>query len=88
MRIIKWLKWQGNVEVGDKIQCPMLKNENVLTYYPKGEPCNYLYTAPFIDAFGNVVVGRYKRDEGCWDENILLVLCKRENYREGMIFEM
>lgn len=46
---IKWLEWSGNVEEWGKIECPMLGNEWVMTYYPKGTPCYYSYTAPFID---------------------------------------
>ena len=35
---IKWLEWSGNVEEWGKIECPMLGNEWVMTYYPKGTP--------------------------------------------------
>lgn len=46
---IEWLKWNDDVEEWGEIECPMLGNEMVMTYYPKGCPCYYSYTAPFVD---------------------------------------
>lgn len=85
---IKWLKWEGEVEEWGKIECPMFNNEIIMTYYPKGSPCYYSYTAPFIDAYGDVCYYRYDHDEGCWDEDTVFTICDSEEYREDMIFRM
>lgn len=43
---VHWLKWENGKEWG-KIQCPMLGNVDVMTYYSNA-PCYYTYTAPFV----------------------------------------
>lgn len=85
---IKWLEWSGNVEEWGEIECPMLGNEWVMTYYPKGTPCYYSYTAPFMDESGDVCYYRFDHDEGCWDEDVMYTICQSEEYQESMIFKM
>ena len=85
---IKWLEWSGNVEEWGKIECPMLGNEWVMTYYSKGTPCYYSYTAPFMDESGDVCYYRFDHDEGCWDEDVMYTICQSEEYQESMIFKM
>ena len=51
---IEWLKWNDDVEEWGEIECPMLGNEMVMTYYPKGCPCYYSYTAPFVNEDGDI----------------------------------
>lgn len=84
---IKWLEWDGDAKEWGKIECPMLNNEMIMTYYPKGVPCYYSYTAPFIDAYGDVCFYRYDHDEGCWDEDIFSII-DGDAYKEGMEFRM
>ena len=69
----RWLKWE-NAEEWGKIQCPMLDDEYVMTYYRKDAPCYYSYTAPFVDEDGDVCYYRYDHDEGCWDEDTLFCI--------------
>ena len=78
----KWLKWENGKEWGE-IQCPMLDDEYVMTYYPEGVQCYYSYTAPFVHD-GDVYYYRYDHDEGCWDTDTLF--CMGE-YIEGMILK-
>lgn len=65
---IHWLKWENGEEWG-KIECPMLGGE-VMTYYPKGAPAYYSYTAPFVDDDGDICYYRFDHDEGCWDDTL------------------
>lgn len=78
----KWLNWENGKEWGE-IQCPMLDDEYVMTYYPEGVPCYYSYTAPFVHD-GDVCYYRYDHDEGCWGTDTLF--CMGE-YIEGMILK-
>lgn len=68
----KWLRWENGIEWG-KIKCPMLNDEEVMTYYAEGFPCYYSYTAPFV-LEGFICYYRFDQDEGCWDEDIYSVL--------------
>ena len=77
---IMWLSWQNGKEWGT-IECPMLGNEPVMTYYPEGVPCYYSYTAPFVED-GEVWYYRFDHDTGCWDEDTLFSLGE---YIEGII---
>lgn len=74
---IEWLKWNDDVEEWGEIECPMLGNEKVMTYHPKGRPCYYSYTAPFVDEDGDIGYYRYDHDEGCWDEDIFFYIGNR-----------
>ena len=56
-----------------------------MTYYPKGTPCYYSYTAPFIDESGDVCYYRFDHDEGCWEEDVIYTICQSEEYQESMI---
>lgn len=76
----KWLKWENGKEWGE-IQCPMLGDEWVMTYYPEGVPCYYTYTAPFV-CDGEIFCYRFDHDTGCWDEDTLLGLGE---YTEGIV---
>lgn len=76
----KWLRWENGIEWG-KIKCPMLNDEEVMTYYAEGFPCYYSYTAPFV-LEGFICYYRFDQDEGCWDEDILFCM---EEYQEGAI---
>lgn len=73
----KWLKWEDGKEWG-KIQCPMLDNEYVMTYYPEFMPVYYSYTAPFV-VDGDVCFYRYDHDAGGWDEDVLFELGQYED---------
>ncbi len=64
----RWLKWENGKEWGE-IQCPMLNDTSVMTYYPEGAPCYYSYTAPFV-CDGDICYYRYDHDEGGWDCNL------------------
>lgn len=64
---VHWLKWENGKEWG-KIQCPMLGNVDVMTYYSNA-PCYYTYTAPFISD-GAIYYYRYDQDEGCWADTL------------------
>lgn len=77
----KWLEWDNGKEWG-KIQCPMLGENYVMTYYPEGLPCYYSYTLPFVDGYGDVCYYRFDHDEGCWDEDTLFCM---EEYLEGTV---
>lgn len=77
----KWLKWENGKEWGE-IQCPMLGDEYVMTYYPEGSPCYYSYTAPFV-VDGDICYYRYDHDEGCWDEDLNVLLYDGE-YTDGI----
>lgn len=79
---MKWLKWENGEEWGE-IECPMFNNEMIMTYYFKGVPCYYTYSAPFVDDDGEVCYYMYDQDEGCWDED-LFFMCK---YDEGMVIK-
>ena len=67
----RWLKWENGKEWGE-IQCPMLDDEYVMTYYPESKPCYYSYTAPFVYE-GNIYYYRYDHDEGCWDDTLFYI---------------
>ena len=82
---MKWLKWAGNVEEYGEIECPMLGDELVMTYYHKGAPCYYSYTASFLDDDGTVCYYRYDHDMGAWDDDTFVV-CDDETYRDNMEF--
>lgn len=77
---IKWLAWEDGEEWGE-IACPMLDNENIMTYCPKDVPCYYTYTAPFVED-GEVCYYRFDQDEGCWDEDVLFSIGE---YTEGVV---
>ncbi len=64
---VHWLKWENGKEWGE-IQCPMLGNVYIMTYYSDA-PCYYTYTAPFIDD-GDICYYRFDHDEGCWNDNL------------------
>lgn len=68
----KWLKWENGREWGE-IQCPMLDDERVMTYYPESGPCYYSCTAPFVDDDGDICYYRFDHDEGCWDDAVYVV---------------
>ncbi len=51
------------------IECPMLGDEPIMTYYPEGVPYYYSYTAPFEED-GEIYYYRFDHDTGCRDENI------------------
>lgn len=70
--ITEWLKWENGTEWGE-IQCPMLDDEPVMTYYNSDEPCYYTYTAPFVDDDGEVCCYQFDHDEGTWDEDLLFI---------------
>lgn len=74
---MKWLKWENGEEWGE-IECPMLNNEMIMTYYPKGVPCYYTYSAPFVDDDGEVCYYRFDQDEGCWDEDLFLCVSMKK----------
>ena len=76
----KWLKWENGREWGE-IQCPMLGNEYVMTYYPEDSPCYYSYTAPFV-CDGDICCYRYDHDVGGWDEDLLVLLYDGEYTEE------
>lgn len=79
----KWLRWENAKEWG-KIQCPMLGNEYVMTYYLEGTLCDYTYTAPFV-LDGEVCYYRFDHDENRWDEDTLFFLGE---YEEGAVFDI
>ena len=64
---MQWLTW-NNVKEWGEIQCPMLGDKCVMTYYREDEPCYYSYTAPFVQD-GEIYYYRFDHDEGCWDES-------------------
>ena len=68
---VHWLKWENGKEWG-KIQCPMLDDAYVMTYYPAGVPCYYSYTEPFV-CDGDVCYYRYDHDEGCWNDTLFCI---------------
>lgn len=70
---IQWLKWEDGTEWGE-IECTMLNDEMVMTYYLKGRPCFYSYTAPFVTEDGSVCYYRFDHDEGWWDEDTMFFL--------------
>lgn len=74
---MQWLTWK-NVKEWGKIQCPMLGDKCVMTYYREDEPCYYSYTAPFVQD-GEIYYYRFNHDEGCWDESTYCI----GEYREG-----
>ncbi len=74
---MQWLTWKNGKEWGE-IQCPMLGDKYVMTYYSEGEPCYYSYTAPFVQD-GEIYYYRFDHDEGCWDESTYCI----GEYREG-----
>lgn len=74
---IEWLKWNDDVEEWGEIECPMLGNEMVMTYYLKVCPCYYSYTAPFVNEDGDIGYYRYDHDEGCWDEDTFFCIGNR-----------
>lgn len=76
----KWLKWENGKEWGE-IQCPMLGDKSVMTYYPEGVPCYYSYTAPFV-LDGEIYYHRFDHDEGMWDEDTLFGMGE---YQEGTV---
>lgn len=78
---MKWLKWENGEEWGE-IECPMVGGM-IMTYYPKGVPCYYTYSAPFVDDDGEVCYYRFDQDEGCWDED-LFFMCE---YEEGIVIK-
>ncbi|MBD5529708.1 MAG: hypothetical protein HDR02_15095 [Lachnospiraceae bacterium] len=80
---IKWLKWENLKEWGE-IECPMLDNEMVMTYYLEDGPVYYSYTAPFVDEDGDICYYQYDHDEGCWEDSIM---CMGE-YEEGTRYRM
>ena len=69
---VKQLSW-GNCKEWGKIQCPMLGNEWVMTYYPENKPFRYTYTAPFINEYGNVCCYRYDHDDKCWIRVVYII---------------
>lgn len=75
---MKWLTWENGKEWGS-IQCPMIGDEYVMTYYQEEVPCYYSYTAPFVDD-GEVCYYRFDHDEGCWDDSMFCI----GDYREGV----
>ena len=78
----KWLKWENGKEWGE-IECPMLDNKKVMTYYPEKGSCYYIYTAPFVDD-GEICYCRYDHDEGLWDD---VLYCIGE-YIDGVILKL
>ncbi len=74
---MQWLTWK-NVKEWGEIQCPMLGDKCVMTYYREDEPCYYSYTAPFVQD-GEIYYYRFDHDEGCWDESTYCI----GEYREG-----
>ena len=78
----KWLKWENGLEWG-VIECPMLGNKPVMTYYPKGVPCYYSYTAPFVED-GEVCYYRFDHDMGCWDDSVCFFM---DEYVEGTVYK-
>ena len=77
---IKWLFWTNGI-AWDEIECPMLGNEKVRTYYPP-DSLRYTYTAPFVEE-GKVKYYRYDHEKKCWDNT--QNFCYGE-YTEGLIF--
>ena len=67
---VHWLKWENGKEWGE-IQCPMLENANVMTYYSDA-PCYYTYTAPFI-CDNEICYYRFDHDEGCWNDTLFCI---------------
>lgn len=76
----KWLQWENAQEWGE-IYCPML-GRSVMTYYPKGTPAFDSYTAPFVDADGDVCYYKFDHDEGNWVEE---TYCMGE-YEDGAVY--
>lgn len=78
---IVWLSWE-NAEEWGTIQCLMLNDRMVMTYYQKGVPVYYSYTAPFV-LDGKVYYYRYDHDEWGWDGDVLFSLGE---YEDGMAY--
>ncbi|MEE3809539.1 hypothetical protein V2H29_21600 [Lysinibacillus fusiformis] len=62
------LEWSNGSEWG-KIHHESLGE--VMTYWHKGTPCYYTYTAPVVDSEGYIYCYRFDHDEGYWDEDIV-----------------
>lgn len=76
---IQWLKWSNGREWGE-IECPMLGNEPVMTYWGGG-PCYDTYTAPFV-VDGGIYCYRFDQDEGGWVEDDMRFIGE---YEDGVI---
>lgn len=68
---------------GGEIQCPMLNDEMVMTYYLEGAPCYYSFTAPFVDEDGTVCCYEYDHDESVWTEDKMCI----GEYEEGAVYK-
>lgn len=64
----KVLSWSNGKEWGE-IHHPDLGN--VMTYWKAGTPCYDTYTAPMVDACGDIYCYRFDQDEGYWIEDTL-----------------
>lgn len=76
---VKWLSWENGKEWGE-IECPMLDNKPIMTYYAENRPCYYTYSAPFV-LDGEVCYYRFDQDEGWWDEELFILGDYRENVK-------
>lgn len=83
--IREYLEWKNGKEWGE-MQCPMLNNRHVMTYYPESVFSCYLYTAPFVACDEQVCYYKYDNDKKCWDET--LYQYHRNKCVEGMTIEL
>lgn len=73
------LEWKADMNEWGEIYCPMIGRE-IMTYWPKGQPCYDTVTKPLIDENGDIYYYKYDHDEGCWDEDCVITLCDAEEY--------
>lgn len=73
------LDWKTDMNEWGEIYCPMI-GRDIMTYWPKGQPCYDTVTKPIIDENGDIYYYKYDHDEGCWDEDCVITLCDAEEY--------
>jgi hypothetical protein len=44
-----------------------------MTYWKNGSPCYDTYTAPMVDANGDIYCYCFDQDEGCWKEDTIYI---------------
>ena len=76
------LKWHDKDRMKEwgNISCPMLNNEEVMTYCPKDAIPYDTVTNPFINEDGDLYVFKYDHDIGGWEEDTTFMLAYGNEY--------